>query len=125
MALKVCYILVLQCNKPNSEQNEVFFSCVFLLIFMQMKKEEKEEEVDVVGLEGVTTCGQENNDCVSASQMSAYTCALTTDDVLSSSPVVKVQDETSTIVKHIIDDVLDTMYKSINQCNSQEINMSG
>lgn len=93
---------------------------------MQMREEGKEEEVDAVGLEGVMTCSQENKDLVvfSASQTAADERAVTTDGILSSSPVVTVQEETSTIVMHVIDEVLDAVYKCINQCKSEET-MSG
>ena len=87
-----------------------------------MREEENEKEVDV-GLEEVMTCSQEKNDLgvISASQTATDEHAVRTDDTLSSSPVVTVQEEISPVVMHVIDDVLDAVSKCINQCNSEEI----
>ncbi|XP_078381181.1 uncharacterized protein LOC144663943 isoform X2 [Oculina patagonica] len=86
--------------------------------------EEEREEVDVVGLiEGVMTCSQENKDVVvfSASKTAADERTVTTDGICSSSPVVTVQEETSAIVMHVIDNIIDAMYNYLNQCNCEEI----
>lgn len=91
-----------------------------------MREEEKEEDIDVVELEEVTICTQENRDLVvfSTSQKAADALAVTTDEVLSSSNLATVQEETSNIVMLVIDNVLDAMYKQINQHNSNEITSS-
>ena len=77
-----------------------------------------------VGMEEVVIWSQENNNlpAVSTSQTTAadeVELTVTTDGVLSSSPLVTIQEDISAIVMHVIDDVLDTICKHVNQCNEE------
>ena len=88
-----------------------------------MIEKEKEQDIDVEALEEVTICTQENKHLVvfSTGQNTADELAVTTDEVLSSSMVSTVLEETSNIVMLVIENLFEAMYERINQCNNSEI----